>query len=386
MPNATPSSTDHIVPILSIAMVLMVAVIMVSIRSTELFVSYTKCATSTAHAQHVTGLVKDIFEEHGVTSTSMPSHAWDVYLPCNYTGVEKELKTGSVRCGRSTQAVYAVDGCDKLVAKNALWTLLEQRYGRRIASTLVPTTYVLRNEAHMSQFMREYRADAWYILKKNVQRKEGLLLTRSLEAILRGSALDYVVVQRYLRDVHLVEKHKLNLRLYVAIVCDPHGKKHAYLHREGKCMYTAQPYQPQSVNFEHQITSVNLDPKIYDQLPLTLAELRVYWQARGIQYANVHRRIVALLQLVARAMLPHVCRNRHVCPHNTRFQLFGVDIVLTDRLEPFLLELNKGPAMTPVNENDRRVKRMVLEDIFALAGVLPPTVNRQQGFARLTSM
>lgn len=386
MPNATPSSTDHIVPILSIAMVLMVAVIMVSIRSTESFVSYTKCATSTSRAQHVTGLVKDIFEAHGVTHTTVPLHAWDVYLPCNYTGVEKELKTGSVRCDRSTQAVYAVDGCDKLVAKNALWTLLEQRYGRRIASTLVPDTYVLRNEAHMSQFMREYRADAWYILKKNVQRKEGLLLTRSLEAVLRGSALDYVVVQRYLRDVHLVEKHKLNLRLYVAIVCDPRGRKHAYLHREGKCMYTAKPYQPQSVDFEHQITSVNLDPKIYDQLPLTLAELRVYWQARGIQYTNVHRRIVALLQLVARAMLPHVCRNRRVCPHNTRFQLFGVDIVLTDRLEPFLLELNKGPAMTPVNENDRRVKRMVLEDIFALAGVLPPTVNRQQGFARLTSM
>ena len=201
--------------------------------------------------------------------------------------------------------------------------------------------------------------------------------------------LGYVVVQRYLKDVHLVparDGHKLNLRLYVAIVCDPSGgRRRAYLHhRAGKCMYTARPYDRSSVDFEQQITSVELRPEVYRSLPLTLEELRLHWQTRGIRYDDVWRRIVAQMALVARAVLPHVCILRH-CQHSVRFQLFGADVILDRDLHPYVLELNKGPNMKPVNARDRRLKQTVLEDTFALAGVTEPPSSRGTGYQLLAA-
>ena len=151
-------------------------------------------------------------------------------------------------------------------------------------------------------------------------------------------------------------------------------------------MYTNKPYEANSVDFEQQITSVKLDPSAYASLPLTLEELRVHWQTRGISFTDVQRKIFAQLQLVARAVLPHVCKNARVCPKHVRFQLFGADVILTDRLEPYLLEFNKGPQMNPVNARDRTVKRSVLEDTFALAGVISLPSGRRNGFTRLAAV
>ena len=92
------------------------------------------------------------------------------------------------------------------------------------------------------------------------------------------------------------------------------------------------------------------------------------------------------LRQVMGALLPSVCTNGSLRT-NVRFQLFGVDVILTDAREPYVLEFNKGPEMHPANTTDYSLKRCVLEDMLRIAQVLPPTaVERTNGFELLTEI
>ena len=55
---------------------------------------------------------------------------------------------------------------------------------------------------------------------------------------------------------------------------------------------------------------------------------------------------------------------------NISFQLFGLDYVFTKNMKPYLLEMNKGPAMKYVNEKDRKLKEKVHADIFDIIGLV----------------
>ena len=50
---------------------------------------------------------------------------------------------------------------------------------------------------------------------------------------------------------------------------------------------------------------------------------------------------------------------------NTKFQLFGVDIIIDDNYNPYILEINKGPDMNPKNDRDKKMKLKVLNDMFS---------------------
>ena len=49
---------------------------------------------------------------------------------------------------------------------------------------------------------------------------------------------------------------------------------------------------------------------------------------------------------------------------NICFQLFGLDYIFNNKLDTFLLEINKGPNMTPVSKKDYKLKYNIIEDVF----------------------
>ena len=55
---------------------------------------------------------------------------------------------------------------------------------------------------------------------------------------------------------------------------------------------------------------------------------------------------------------------------NQMFQLFGLDFVFTDKLIPYLLEMNKGPQMKYMNNNERTMKMTIIKDLFNKVGVV----------------
>lgn len=316
----------------------------------------------------VSGIMKNIFNQHQIR----PNNKWNLYIPCGYTNVENELE--NIKVSSKEQIIFGLSGCDKIVSKNNIWELLQNKYGRSFASTIMPQTYILEKDSDINLFKRNYHSQKKYILKKNVQRKEGILLTKDLNTILKAKYKGYKVVQEYLNDILLINNRKINLRIYVLIIAK-NRKIKSYLHQQGKCIYTNKDYNPDKLDFESHITSYNLDLDIYKINPLTLEDLKSYFQHLKYDYNILFKKIKKIIYYTIQASKNQLGQLKSL-KNNTCFQLFGVDIILDQQLNPYLLEFNKGPDMSPKNKTDRQIKTKVEEDMFNLVNIINTKDNQ----------
>ena len=159
-------------------------------------------------------ITNNIFKQFNLTRDD---NNWNIYMPCGYNNVEKELTQIDLGNDRN-KIIFGINGCDRIVAKNSIWDIIRKAYGRKYASTLMPQSYVLHDPDDIRKLHEDYDKDNIYILKKNIQRKEGLKLTSDLKEILEAYKEKYRVAQLYLRDLYLVNKRKVNLRIYLLVV------------------------------------------------------------------------------------------------------------------------------------------------------------------------
>lgn len=314
---------------------------------------------------------------------------WKVYLPNGYTHVEKEIPSVDIESNDS-KIVMAISGCDKIVSKSNLWILLNRRFGRAESAKIIPESYVLAYKKDMDLLRNELNQrdnnaveTDIYILKKNLQRKEGLLLTRNRDEILNSCNKGYKVAQKYINNPLLVKGRKVNLRLYLMIVSH-HGKIKAFLHQYGKCIYTAKPYDSKVLDFENNITSFGLNVDVYKNHPLTLQELFRYLQIFMDTKLNADQikklilvKIHSVLQCVMIATNDVLGKLSNLKKAYCG-QLFGLDFVLTNEVDvwqPYLLEFNKGPDMTAKTVKDGKYKKEVIEDMFNLLGLYSKEKN-----------
>ena len=59
----------------------------------------------------------------------------------------------------------------------------------------------------------------------------------------------------------------------------------------------------------------------------------------------------------------------------TSFQLFGLDFIFDKNLDPYLLEMNKGPDMIPKDGIDTKLKTKIQLDMFGKVGLLNTNNN-----------
>lgn len=297
-----------------------------------------------------------------------------LFLPCTYTNAEPELAQIHHSNLHNTD-LFMIHGCDIIAAKDTLWKLLENTYSRDGAAAIMPETYLAGATKDMSIFKTRFQPGKPYILKKNLQRKEGLLVIRvtsiqQLERVMHNGG--FILVQEYMLEPLVINTRKLNLRLYVLIECTPKPTEiemNGYLYGKGKCIYTNKAYVPDTVeDMESQITSVNLDMDIYQYNPETLEELANY--LTPARYERMWSKVQRKLGMIIAAIREHggICQ-RAGFKGKSQFQLFGVDVLLDANLEPWILEFNKGPDMVYKTEKDRITKEALLEDVFCLKGL-----------------
>ncbi len=150
-------------------------------------------------------ITKDIFDSNNIIQSN---DNWNIYIPCGYNNVENELKTINISNNeslRKNKYIFGLNGCDSIASKNQIWASLLSCYGRKHASTLMPESYILGDPNEMMVFRKNFNPSGIdiYIMKKNLQRKEGLKLTKDFFEILEGTADDYRVVQKYITDLYL---------------------------------------------------------------------------------------------------------------------------------------------------------------------------------------
>ena len=318
-------------------------------------------------------------EKGNIEQVSDKDSKWDLYLPCGYNDVEQELK--DIKLSNKKQKIFAINGCDLVASKNNLWALLHNKYGRVGASKIMPETYILHDSDDMMMFSQNYKPDKLYLLKKNIQQKKGIKLTYDYNDVMKARHQNYRVVQEYVNDLYLINKRKINLRLYLLITCR-NGKVKGYLHKQGKCIYTNKDFNHNDLNktntnnvnntdnieSESHLTSLNLNMEIYEKNPESLIDLRNHLGSRD--YKTLMTRIEKNIKLMMGAVDGSICQLKKI-DNNLTFQLFGADIIFTNDMIPYLLELNKGPSMGYKSPKDEELKDKVSYDVFSLVGLVP---------------
>lgn len=289
---------------------------------------------------------------------------YDVYLPCSYNNIPKEIK--DIDTSNRKQKIFIIDNTDQIAGKNTLWSNIKSYYGVNKAKTMMPNTYILNNSQDMDRFTKDYNKDNLYILKRNVQRQEGLKITKDINTIIKAKKENFVVVQELLQNPYLINGHKMNMRFYVLVICKD-NKISCYIHKDGFMYYTKVPFVKNSEKAEHNITTGYIDRRIYDENPLTHDDFRHYLSMNNIDYQVVFNRIYHLIKKIIDACENKICKESKLRPF-TLFQLFGADIALDNKLQPQLMEMNKGPDMGAKDERDGALKQGVLRDIFKVIG------------------
>jgi len=322
-------------------------------------------------------IINTIFINNRITKDN---NNWDIYTPCGYNFVEKELILINIPNDNRVRYIFGINGCDNIVSKNNLWHILENNYGREGAKKIMPETYILDDMNQMRLFKSEFNPNNIYILKKNLQRKEGLKLSNSIYEINTAYNDNYKVVQKYIRNLYLINGYKINLRIYLLITIN-NNKKSFYLSNLGKCIYTAKKYNDDDYDFETNITSYNLDMNIYKINPRTLNELSEYLDKQQNNSNILFKNIRNILYKVALSSEENVYQSTNLNKKNCHsFQIFGVDIIFDKLLNAYLLEINKGPDMKERDPLDYAMKYKIQSDMLNIVGILKDTPQSENSF------
>jgi hypothetical protein len=243
---------------------------------------------------------------------------------------------------------------DNIVSKNNLWNLVrdcseDKKY--------LPKTYLLDNFQDNIQFSKDFSDKKLYILKKNIQRKQGLKLYRGPKSLAfreyeKGG---YKLIQEFIANPYLLNKRIMVVRLYLVAYSNP---EYTYgVHKYGKCLYTNKDFNLEDLDNLRLITDSKI--KLDGKFPKNLEELNKVDSKVNLDL------LIKPVKTVIKCFKKYLEKIDDTFEHKhlTFFQLFGVDIMLDSAYNPYLLEINKSPDMNNIyDEADREGKMEVISD------------------------
>jgi hypothetical protein len=221
----------------------------------------------------------------------------------------------------------------------------------------------------------------WIVKPAALSRGRGIFLLNNLSQLPAGEAS---VVCRYINNPLLVNGYKFDLRIYVMVTgFDP---LRIYMFREGLARFATEPFStsPKDTSnpFIHLTNySVNksndkfVKPQTASQDNVgskwSMSALFRYLESQG---QNVDQLIVDIQDVVVKAILScegavvTAC-HQHVPYDNNCFELFGFDILVDEKLRPWLLEVNLSPSLACEAPLDLKIKSQLVSDVLNMACV-----------------
>jgi hypothetical protein len=258
--------------------------------------------------------------------------------------------------------IYAICGSDELANKANLALYMQQSGQEKY----IPRSYILGNTESMNNFVKEHKDGNIYMLKKNVQRQEGNLITTDVTYIMEKSeSADYVVCQELLQNPYTVGGRKINMRIYMLIVVE-NGVTSMYIYNNGFMYYTPQQFVKGSTEKDVNVTTGYIDRKVYEENPLTIQDL---FESIGEEKSVVlQKNMIDLFSAIKGSYAAELTKLNADLP-GTKFNIYGVDVAPDEDLNVILIEVNKGPDLTYKDERDKNVKLAMVRDCLTLVGI-----------------
>ena len=292
-----------------------------------------------------------------------------IYVPCLYDDTDMEIS----QMPKTKNNFYMIiNKCDIFVGKNHLWNFLEQKYKEQVTNFL-PKSYLPYRPESIEQLKKDYEPNKLYIMKKNLQRQEGIKITSNYEELINNKDQEIIIIQELLQNPFLVNGRKINLRVYVLQVIY-NDKSYIYVYDDGFMYYTPEYFKKGSMDISRNITTGYIDRQVYVDNPLTHEDFRNYLgQARSqIIFENIRNLMRDVLEPYQKQLI-----QIQSFPGSVQFQIFGADVAINEDMSALLMEINKGPDLNYKDERDGALKKKLLRDIFVTIGIVESDKNNK---------
>ena len=339
-----------------------------SIRNTEEFINYRHC-----DKYEISNRLKNIFKKYKINKSNKN---WNLYLPCGYTNVENELK--KLEKINKNQYVFAIDGCDKIVSKKYLWYTLKNKYAESY-TRYMPKTYDFDKKS-IDYLIDNHKNNKKYIVKRDIQQQKGLtIVTDPSELTKFKKKNENIIIQELLTNPFTINGHKINLRIYLLIICVGNSIK-SYIHENGFVYYAPKKFNENSNERDVHITTGYIDRKIYEKNPLSIDDFKMYLYKNNYDYKYFSNKLTQFfIELMESIKIP-ICNNKKF-KKGTLYQLFGCDIALDNNLNLKIMEINKGPDLNSKSIRDSQIKDEVVSDLFSTLKLV--NINKRNRFIKI---
>ncbi|KAJ8386688.1 hypothetical protein AAFF_G00168040 [Aldrovandia affinis] len=179
-----------------------------------------------------------------------------------------------------------------------------------------------------------------------------------------SSGKEAYVISLYIDNPLLIGGKKFDLRLYVLVTT--YRPLKCYMYKLGFCRFCTVKYTPSTSELDNMfvhLTNVAIQKHGDDYNHVhggkwTVSNLRLYLESTrgrevtGRLFDQIHWIMVQSLKAVA----PVMNNDKHC------FECYGYDIIIDDRLKPWLIEVNASPSLTSSTANDRILKYNLMND------------------------
>ncbi|KAL6100435.1 ttll4 [Pungitius sinensis] len=278
-------------------------------------------------------------------------------------------------------------GTFQIGRKDRLWRNLSKmqvRFGKQEFS-FFPRTFVLPQD---TKLLRKAWEDGgsrqkWIIKPPASARGIGIQVIHKWSQMPRKRPL---LVQKYLHKPYLISGNKFDLRIYVYVSCyDP---LRIYIFSDGLVRFASCKYSSSmktlgnkfmhltnySVNKKNSEYQSNSDDKACQGHKWALKALWQYLGSKGVNTTRIWEKIKDIVIKTIIGSEPYV---NNLLKSNVRtpyscHELFGFDIMLDEKLKPWILEVNISPSLHSNTALDVAVKGQMIRDLLNLAGFRIP--------------
>lgn len=193
------------------------------------------------------------------------------------------------------------------------------------------------------------------------------------------------VITKYVTNVNLIKNKKYDLRLYILITSLKPLR--IYLYKDGLVRIASKKYSLDinSIGDKYiHLTNTDVNkynkyyiyPKNYSDENANIWNLKTYQKhlnKNNIDWNNIHEKIIDIIIKTILSVQEQILDKIEKDNLNERsfFNIVGFDILITDKYEPVLLEVNYAPSVDIYNKLDRILKTNLLVDTFNLVGITP---------------
>jgi len=183
------------------------------------------------------------------------------------------------------------------------------------------------------------------------------------------------VAQGYIQSPLLVDGRKFDLRLYVLVTSfgEEGVPPEVYLFREGFARFASEPFSVAPEDLQNRYIHLTNNCINKKNVPggeaglenWTLARLESWMAKEAIDFGSLWQAIRDLVATAIAAAVPTISEAmacvREERPSLMPFELFGFDVMIDEKLHPWLLEVNSRPALGGA----LKLPKMV-EDVFRI--------------------